>query len=380
MRKLRCVLLLGIIVATMFIFTGCGTITVDLNKYINIEASGYDSMGTATYSFDYEAFKNDYSGKIKTTDKAKSLGMMAGVTPAELLLDVCVSQKLDQNKNLSNGDTVTLQWNCDEELAREQFNVKLNYSDIKYKVSGLTEVAKFNPFDYVDISFSGISPFGSVTINPYYDQLEMQYIKFATDKNGTLKNGDTITVTAKISGSVDTFVEKFGAVLGQTSKEYTVDSLPSFVTSIKEIPSDSLNAMIAQGENSFRSHVEKDWYKPENLVSVNYIGHYFMNMKPDALCAYKNQLYLLYKISAINPEPETEVNYYYYVHYINVYTSPDGTCTYDKYQIPLTGWFASETFSVDNWYYVGFQDLDTFFEDKIKFDIRYYEYTYEINE
>jgi len=49
-------------------------------------------------------------------------------------------------------------------LAKENFNVKLKYSDIKHKVSELKEVDKFNPFDYVEVSFSGISPNVKVTI------------------------------------------------------------------------------------------------------------------------------------------------------------------------------------------------------------------------
>jgi len=35
--------LVGTILLAMFMFTGCGSTTVDLNKYMTIEVTGYDS-------------------------------------------------------------------------------------------------------------------------------------------------------------------------------------------------------------------------------------------------------------------------------------------------------------------------------------------------
>ena len=39
--------------------------TIDLNKYIKIETTGYNTMGKAEVSFDYVAFTEDYSDKIE---------------------------------------------------------------------------------------------------------------------------------------------------------------------------------------------------------------------------------------------------------------------------------------------------------------------------
>lgn len=229
---------MGMIVVAMFALTGCGKTTVNLNQYITIVCEGYDSLGTASFIFDYEAFEKDYSGKIKlnskNNDEMKMLSLLSGDSSEELLLDMCVSQSLDRTGNLSNGDTITLTWDCEDEMAGEYFNCKLNYSDITYTVSGLTEAEKFNPFDYVEVSFAGTEPYIGVTITPDYDRQEMQYIKFTADKENYLHNGDTITITASISGSVDTFVENYGVVISETERTYTVANMPQSLEALKQ--------------------------------------------------------------------------------------------------------------------------------------------------
>ena len=185
MKKMKGIMILAIMLVTMFGLTGCGKTTVNLNEYVTINVEGYDSMGTASYEFDYDAFENDYSGKIKFNSKNgndySKLGLLMGATTEEMLLDVCVSQKLDKTSGLSNGDKVILKWDCEDVMAEEYFNATLKYSDIEYTVSDLEEVESFNPFDYVTVSFSGISPKGTVTINPDYNQSEIQYVTFTAD-------------------------------------------------------------------------------------------------------------------------------------------------------------------------------------------------------
>jgi hypothetical protein len=360
----------------MLALTGCGKTTVKLDKYVTITADGYDSMGTASYSFDYEAFKEDYSGKIKTSKDVNSLYW--GETTEELLLDFCVSQQLDKTDGLSNGDVVTLKWNCDETTAEEYFNAKLVYSDITYTVTDLKEVDKFNPFDYVDISFSGISPYGSVEITPDYDQAEIQYIKFSADKSSNIENGDTITITASISGSITSFAEKFGSVLGETEKTYVCESLPYYATDVNDISEDNMNAMIAQGEDIFRTYVNENWSNPDRLESVSYIGNYFLKAKGSLLWGNTNMLYLIYENQATNPDPEQTVVFYYYVCFNNVTILPDGDWTADSYSAPYyKAWYnySGNYFAVGRYAYTGYEDLDSLVNDLIISRIDSYEYT-----
>lgn len=394
MKKIKGLLLLGMIVVAMFALTGCGKTTVNLNQYITIVCEGYDSLGTASFTFDYEAFEKDYSGKIKlnskNNDEMKLLSLLSEGSSAELLLDMCVSQSLDQTGNLSNGDTITLTWDCEDEMAGEYFNCKLNYSDITYTVSGLTEAEKFNPFDYVEVSFADTEPYISVTITPNYDRQEMQYIKFTADKENYLHNGDTITITASISGSVDTFVENYGVVISETERTYTVANMPRYATDVAEIPADVIDAMSAKGEEVFRAYVADIWSKPENLISVTYIGNYFLSAKPLEMEVWgrnktfwtENYLYLIYKITAANPNPEETIEYYYYINYEDIEIQPDGTCSVDieAYTAPDTGWFAMETFKVGDYTYIGYESLEALKQSKVTERVNDYEYTGSIQE
>ena len=92
MNKIKCIYIIGLLVGAMGLLTGCGSTTVQLNKYVKIEASGYESMGTASYSFDYDAFEKDYSGKIKlnskSSDEISALGLLSGESIEDILLDV----------------------------------------------------------------------------------------------------------------------------------------------------------------------------------------------------------------------------------------------------------------------------------------------------
>lgn len=394
MKKIKNLLLLGMIAVAAFMLIGCGKTTVNLNKYITIACEGYDSLGTATLTFDYEAFEKDYSGKIKLNSKdsneMKLLGILSGGSSAELLLDMCVSQSLDQVRNLSNGDTITLTWNCEDEMAGEYFNCKLSYSDITYTVSGLTEAEKFNPFDYVEVSFAGTEPYISVSITPNYDRQEMQYIKFTVDKADHLSNGDTVTITVSISCPVDTFVENYGVVVSETERTYTVEDMSHYATDVAEIPADIMDAMSAKGEEVFRTYVANNWNKPENLISVTYIGNYFLSTKPVDMGASlrsktfwtENYLYLIYKITATNPDPEETIEYYYYINYEDIEIQPDGTCSVDinAYKAPDTGWFAMEIFNVGAYTYVGYESLETLKQNKVTERVNDYEYTSSVQE
>ena len=141
MKNLRKLFLLTILTIFVLSLTGCGDTKVELNNYITIDVGGYDSRGIATYSFDYDSFEKDYEGKIKVDPDCQytDLGRMMGKSSPELLLLICVSQSLDKTSGLSNGDTITLKWDCKDGWASQYYNCDLVYSDIRYTVYGLQE-------------------------------------------------------------------------------------------------------------------------------------------------------------------------------------------------------------------------------------------------
>lgn len=104
---------------------GCGAkpVTVDPTPYLSVEFSGMSGEGTASWSFDSEGF-------------AAACG--DGVEDAAGLA-ACVDGSLDKAEGLSNGDTVTFQWNCDAETAQQEHNAVLAPENATFTVEGLDE-------------------------------------------------------------------------------------------------------------------------------------------------------------------------------------------------------------------------------------------------
>lgn len=93
-----------------------------------------------------------------------------------------------------------------------------------------------------------------------------------------------------------------------------------------------------------------------------------------------NYLYLIYKISATNPDPEETIEYYYYVRYDNIMFLPDGTCSVDidNCTTPMGGWFSPESFQVGNYTYSGYESLESLFNKCVTENIDSFNYTSSI--
>lgn len=104
---------------------GCGAkpVTVDPAPYLSVEFSGMSGEGAASWNFDSEGFAAACGEDVKDA---------AG-------LAACVDGSLDKAEGLSNGDTVTFQWNCDAETAQQEHNAVLAPENATFTVEGLDE-------------------------------------------------------------------------------------------------------------------------------------------------------------------------------------------------------------------------------------------------
>lgn len=374
MKKLKQVLLACMLGIVVFALSGCGSTTIDLNKYVTIEAEGYDSMGTLRYTFDHKAFEKDYDGKIVANVKSSDGGTAAemalelgfGEEVVDVFLNYCVGYRLDKRSELSNGDVVNFTWNCKDEDAKKYFNVQLKYSDIQYTVKGLTEVATFDPFEYVSVELSGASPNGTVTISQNYDTTEMQYISISADKSSGLSNGDKVTVTASVQGNIDDFVEQFGSIPSPLSKEFTVEGLPAYAKSSSEIDESTLNAMKQQEEDFFAAVYESPLDETDILNGLTYMGNYFLSKK-EGMRGEENCIYLVYKVDA--GFEGYSYTYYDFIKFSNIMISGDGSCIVDvsDYETSTNRYYfdppGHSSYMKYNYYYAGYETLDEMYED-----------------
>lgn len=119
-------------VAIVAAISGSRKPTLNLNEYATVEYTGYSGYGEAQVHFDVDRLVEDYYDGLAYED----------YTPYEVgqaLYDSCIDGALDRQEGLSNGETVTWAWECNDETALEAVGVKLKYSDMEFTVEGLEE-------------------------------------------------------------------------------------------------------------------------------------------------------------------------------------------------------------------------------------------------
>lgn len=380
-RIIKNVLLLFMMILAMASLSACGKTKINLNDYVTITAEGYDSLGEADYEFDLDKLMDDYEDKIKVKAKNNSdyaYDKVRGYSAAWMLWEYCIDFEFESGSNLSNGDTVKFTWDCDTETALKDFGVELECTDIEYKITELDEVAKFNPFDYVEVTFSGVSPSGQINIKPNYDRAEMQYINFSTDNYYNFKNGDEVTVKASISGSVESFIEKYGAVLGEKQQTYTVEGLSSYISDITQLSTDVYDKI----DKQLRDNLTADFasWNNEDLLGMELLGTYVLNRKEGSWSSYNNYVYFVYKVTAQNSKSDGPFEYYWYGYYTNVAANTDGSSELNVMEFNVPG--SSEKIKFENqgsYSYYGFKDLDSLYNAHIVSRISDYEYTSTVN-
>lgn len=350
MKKWKLLGLLAAMLVIMLALTGCGEKRVKLNKYLTITCEGYDTVGTATATFDYERFEKDYKKKIKI-DKDSYLVSFAhaltGASPAQIFAESCIQGSLDKSEGLSNGDTIVYHWDNLDYDAEELFNCKIICSDINYKVKDLQKVDSFDPFQYLTVSYSGFAG-----VNAYFDATVdrseeiMQYVNYRLEQsNYPLNNGDTITFKVAPTISMDEMVEKYGVIPSPVEKTYVVENLPFYADGVEQLSQELVEAMFAEVEELCRNDVNppsgSGEYKGE-IDSVERVGYYFVKLKtnPGYFTTAFNHFYPVIKVTFRPVHTGEPTEYYLTRRYTNLFVNQDGSS------------FAERVKNIDSRYYV----------------------------
>lgn len=284
--------------------------TIDLNKFATVEFKGYNTVGTATLKLDRDGLKKKYGDKIKLknindTEYALLLGF--GSTSSDILMSAA-DAKLDNKKNLKNGDKVVLTWSGNKKSLEKAFGVKLKLNDKKFTVKDLKEVGKFDPFDGLAVEFSGLDGQGTATVNKTNasEKSHAKDISYSFSESTKLTNGGKVTVKISNTEDLDYYISKFGEIPTVTEKEFTVSGLSGYLTSANDINKDDLEKIKKQSEDVFKAQ-----YANKNECSVNkltYLGNYFLSSKDDKKHSFMNSLYVVYKLEVAVNDPNYEVN------------------------------------------------------------------------
>lgn len=366
--KKKIVITIGLL--TGLLLTGCGEKEINLEDYLSVSYSGPNGYATANVDFDYLEFGD----AIVANGKNKEMSFAELAIAAD---NVKVSN--DAGEKLSNNDTFTVKFEWDAKAAKE-LGLKYIGKDKKITVEGLAEVTEIDPFKDISIEYSGTAPAGKVaSIKNNSSDSFLQSLRYSASKTDELSNGDKIIVKID-SEDVEQKALNNNYVVTQTEKEYEVEGLPYYISAISDIPDEMLEKMKKQSEDVIDAH-GAGWEKGNKIVKREFIGNYLLTKKDMTLYGDSNYCYCVYKLTALIEGDDDEFSYYYYVRFRNIMILEDGVCSLDltDYEKPYGSAFfgsaSGEAFIRGNYYFTGYAELDSMFNNCITKNIA--DYTYE---
>ena len=364
---------------------------VNIEKYVKIKCEGYDGNGNASYDFDYKAFAKDLV-KALGLSSSKDLDELLDKDEkkyddlSECLSDMYANMKFDKDSNLSNGDEIVLSIEYDNDLI-DKYGIKFTGSEVKYKVKGLDKIKEVDPFEDVEVTFSGVSPNVSATVKNNSTEEALQYVYFNVDKSYDLKEGDEITVS--IDADDDTYAQNYGVKFTQKEKTFKVENVDKYISSTDDIDETFLSEMCKQTEDVINSYLAEhnDDFAPKE--AIKYEGYYFLNSKNENTYDYHNKMYVVYSATIHNKKNDgkkkkdpdydekafADTKVYFPVALTNLMKYADGSSyvdyTYvDKYALK------GETELTAGWSYVkGYTSIELMKNALIDSELATYEYT-----
>ncbi|MBR5967648.1 MAG: hypothetical protein IK001_03515 [Lachnospiraceae bacterium] len=239
-----------IVISAAFILTACGKIELTADDFVEFTDEGYDGIGTSKAEFDYKEMLKDVKDKMKDERYSAAKKILKNVTLSP-----------ETAKNVSNGQTITFEWDIDEDDIKEledECKLIVKFNDVEHKVKDLTPLKEVDLFQNLDISYSGYDTMGTI----YYWYGE-SYVEYSFDKKEGLSNGDTVTVTAALDSwytgtykDLNAFMAERGEKPASLTKEIKVEGL----TELKEYsPFQSVSLKLSGMDGAGEAAIATDW-------------------------------------------------------------------------------------------------------------------------
>lgn len=297
--------------------------TIDLNRYLTVEAEGYDGFGRVRADIDWASLGKKYGKKLSLSNRAlKEMGGLSSWTSPLEVLEECVDVDVKDGNNVSNGDKVSYTWDIEEELFTF-FNMKFKYKDGQYTVSGLSQVETFDAFADLEVTFEGSAPNGTVKLEYKGSELTNGY--FSCDKTGGLSNGDTVKVKID-SSNIESIAKKIGKTPKEAEKTYTVSGLDEYIGKYADLTEDLIKKMRSEAEDTIYAYAAQDYSETSSLSDLTYAG-YIMCMAKSGERYYDdiNRFYMIYSGTLANSEGKfSTTKVFFPVCFTNILKNGDG--------------------------------------------------------
>lgn len=316
MKKTTLFLLIAIL--STLVLAGCGGKTeVDLKEVVSLELSGVDGYGYAYAEIDeqmlYALVRPDETEDHNTMDAINTLDLLSRID--------CT---LDKSEKLSNGDnvTVTITYPDTLEDALDVTFIPENGNSWTVEITGLGEPEKIDVFENISLKYE--------EGNTLCAKGQCPDLIYSLSQTQHLHNGDTVTITVSApdgSEDLDAFcMEHYGWMPQSATLEYTVEGIDEFPVVLEDIPDELMTQMRMEGQLQIESMGEQmvsnygDRGYRMNSYALEYI--YVVSPKENVSSSVKNEVYLVYRINASNPDGTFD--YYYSAKFCDVQIRADG--------------------------------------------------------
>lgn len=283
------VLLLAILIGVLvLVFTHKNTL--DLADYVSVEFSGYDSVGSADLSFDENKFIEDMKDKGKNFSDSLFQGDEGGTD----LLKICfgIQMKMDKDSKLSNEDKVVVVFEVPEEIQEiaSDHGLKINEEGTTVEVKGLTEIREVDPFEGVNVKFSGTAPDGYAELEVESNEDFLSYYNYSLSQSYGIDVGDTVTVTWDMDE--ESLLSSHGVKLTSTSKDFVCEELDQYLRDGSMVSEETLTIMKSSAEQVINENFSycTDYV---TLDKLKYEGYYFLTKNNDDY-GEMNMAYIVY--------------------------------------------------------------------------------------
>lgn len=302
--------------------------TINLNKYLTIETTGYNGYGKVSVMIDWNAIEAKYGKKLHLKGKsAKGKGNTASGETAFSRIRDNVYINCDKYDHLSNGDKIAYTWEVKDSIF-DDVKVKLKYKDGESKVSKLEELETFDAFADVVVTFEGFAPDGTASFT--YNGNVLNSGDFSCDKTTGLSNGDVIKITWDDS-NIDSLAMSLGKVPASAEKEYTVSGLDEYVGTYADLSEDFIKTLRSESEDTIYAYTAGHYDSTSALSDLSYAGYMVRLVKdPDDYYNFFgkadsfNDVYIIYSGTVKSSEGYFRpTRVYYPVRFKNVIKSGD---------------------------------------------------------
>lgn len=258
---------------------------------------------------------------------------------------------IDNDYNLSNGDTVRVYSSVDSEDYLASYGVKLANFSKDITVDGLSGYTDVDLLSHFSVNFTGVNGNGRAEVVPNEEvftvgEVEFNLVEKACYVDGSyccgiyvyisdsysLKNGQVITLTLNTSEDA---LAKYGIKLISEPVEITIDALAEYATDVAQVVGKA-DELVEKAEQIVNDYINDSW---SEAVHNKYFNNYENQYVGDDMVLYamglttpksstsgtKNTVWYVFRVTLNDDDLEEDTYYYFAVSQNNVTVNKDGS-------------------------------------------------------